>query len=87
VDYVRTVLEIIPRSMFHTLGQIVDSQTSKLAATPTRFERERLKEHARRGSQGGALTRACRYAQLDERHMLARLTHDISVFAEVRAGR
>lgn len=66
VAYVRNVLEIIPRSMFSTLNEVIEYQTSRLQQMPTRFEREKIRE----------------YAQLEERHGLARATHAISVFAE-----
>ena len=99
----RTVLEIIPRSMFVTLNQIVEFQTSRLAPVPTRFEREKMKEcvlcrlfHCVLNvwlclAVCASLTtppplksviRVYSFAQVDERHLLAKLTHDVSVFAE-----
>eukprot|EP00698_Gefionella_okellyi_P008153 TRINITY_DN2008_c0_g1_i2.p1 TRINITY_DN2008_c0_g1~~TRINITY_DN2008_c0_g1_i2.p1 ORF type:complete len:1001 (+),score=260.72 TRINITY_DN2008_c0_g1_i2:451-3453(+) len=66
VGFVRSVLEIIPRSMFYTLNEVINYQTTSLTPVPTRFEREKIRE----------------VAQLEERHGLAKATHAISVFAE-----
>ncbi|CAB4023119.1 WASH complex subunit strumpellin, partial [Paramuricea clavata] len=66
VNYVRKVLQIIPESMFGLLAQIIQILSNKMKEVPTRLEKEKLRE----------------YAQLDERYMVARLTHSISVFTE-----
>ncbi|XP_046858069.1 WASH complex subunit 5-like [Xenia sp. Carnegie-2017] len=66
VSYVRKVLQIIPESMFELLAQIIWILSNKMKEVPTRLEKEKLRE----------------YAQLDERYMVARLTHSISVFTE-----
>jgi len=44
VLFVRMVLQIIPKSMFEVLNEIVEIQTSRLQEVPTRLEKERLKE-------------------------------------------
>ena len=66
VAYVRTVLQIIPQTLFGLLAQIVEIQTNKLKELPTRLEKDKLRE----------------YAQLDDRFEVAKLTHSISVFSE-----
>lgn len=66
VAYVRKVLQIIPRTMFGLLAQIVQIQTKVIKELPTRLEKDKMKE----------------YAQLDARYQVAKLTHSISVFTE-----
>ncbi|MDP2434754.1 MAG: WASH complex subunit 5, partial [archaeon] len=66
VAFVRRVLEIIPRSMFSILSQIIDLQTTKLRELPTRVDKSELRD----------------LAQLEQRYHLAKLTHDVSVFTE-----
>lgn len=66
VEFVRTVLGIIPVSVFHILGQIVSLQTNKMQPIPIRLEAKDLKD----------------YAQLDARFELAKLTHEVSIFTE-----
>ena len=51
VDFMRRVLDIIPRSVFEILSRIVQVQTSQLKSLPVKFESQYLKD----------------YAQLDER--------------------
>lgn len=63
VDFVRTVIEIVPISIFQVLAQIIQLRTSVLKELPNRIERAKLKQ----------------YAQLDERYQLAKLTKEISV--------
>lgn len=45
VSYVRRVLEIVPRSMFLILKQIIDMQTNNIVELPTKVEKERLREY------------------------------------------
>eukprot|EP01104_Vermistella_antarctica_P006079 TRINITY_DN16810_c0_g1_i1.p1 TRINITY_DN16810_c0_g1~~TRINITY_DN16810_c0_g1_i1.p1 ORF type:complete len:1181 (+),score=374.81 TRINITY_DN16810_c0_g1_i1:155-3697(+) len=66
VIFVRKVLEVIPRSMFDVLSDIITLQTSHLKVLPTKLEKDKLKE----------------YAQLDQRYKLAKATHAVSVFTE-----
>jgi len=66
VEFVRRVLQIIPKSMFEVLNEIVDIQTSRLQEVPTRLEKDRLQI----------------FAQLNERYALARRTYSISVYTE-----
>lgn len=66
VEFVRVVLEIIPISVFHILGQIVHLQTKKMTPIPIRLEAKDLKD----------------FAQLDVRCELAKLTHQVSIFTE-----
>lgn len=66
VSYVRKVLHIIPETMFGLLAQIIELQTNVIKEVPTRLMKDQLKV----------------YAQLDERHEVAKLTHSISVFTE-----
>lgn len=66
VAYVRTVLHVIPETMFGLMAKIVHLQTHVIKELPTRLEKERLKD----------------YAQLDDRREVARLTHDVSVLTE-----
>ncbi|XP_077547549.1 WASH complex subunit strump isoform X4 [Haemaphysalis longicornis] len=66
VQYVRRVLHIIPETMFGLLARIVQLQTSAVRELPTRLMKDQLRS----------------YAQLEQRHEVARLTHSISVFTE-----
>mmetsp|Transcript_48746 Transcript_48746/g.137173 ORF Transcript_48746/g.137173 Transcript_48746/m.137173 type:complete len:1158 (+) Transcript_48746:260-3733(+) len=66
VDFMRRLLDVIPRSVFMILSQIVEVQTHRLKALPVKFESHYLKE----------------YAQLDERYHLALLTNKASNFTE-----
>jgi hypothetical protein len=66
VNYVRTVLQIIPRTMFETLEKIIYMQTKTIKEVPTRLDKDKLKE----------------FAQLEERYTVSQLTYQISVFTE-----
>lgn len=66
VSFVRDVLDVIPRSVFRVLDDIIAIQTHKLAPLPVKFETVYLTD----------------YAQLPERYQLARLTNQVSVFTE-----
>lgn len=66
VAYVRTVLHVIPETMFGLMAKIVHLQTHVIKELPTRLEKERLKD----------------FAQLDDRREVARLTHAVSVLTE-----
>lgn len=66
IDYVRKVVQIIPKSIFEILAQIIHLQTNVIRELPTKVEKEKLKE----------------YAQLDHRFMVSKLTYSISVFTE-----
>lgn len=66
VAYVRKVLQIIPKSMFTLLAEIISIQTNKLKEVPTLLNKEQLKE----------------YAQLDQRYEIAKLTYSISLYTE-----
>ena len=66
VEWVRSVLEVIPVSVFSTLNQIVAIQTNRMVPIPTRLEAKDLKD----------------FAQLDMRYDMAKLTHEISRFTE-----
>jgi WASH complex subunit strumpellin len=44
VAFVRKVLEIVPRSMFEVLAQIIDLQTTKLRELPSRLDKDKLHE-------------------------------------------
>ena len=66
VSYVRKVLQIIPKSMFNLLAEIITIQTSKLKEVPTLLDKEKLKD----------------FAQLDSRYEIAKLTYAISLYTE-----
>jgi WASH complex subunit strumpellin len=66
VSYVRKVLQIIPKSMFNLLAEIISIQTNKLKEVPTLLNKENLKE----------------FAQLDQRYEIAKLTYSISLYTE-----
>ena len=59
MQYVRRVLEIIPKTVFRVLAQIIDLQTHKLATLPIKVETTKLQD----------------YAQLELRYELARMTY------------
>lgn len=46
VAYVRTVLHVIPETMFGLMAKIVQLQTHVIKEVPTRLEKERLKDFA-----------------------------------------
>jgi len=64
VDFVRTVLAIIPEMMFKILGEIIQIQTEQFKEMPPRVEKDTVEE----------------YAQLPVRGLLVKLTHKISLF-------
>lgn len=66
VSYVRKVLEIIPISVFVTLGEIVELLTHRLKPIPTKVERKYIKD----------------FTQLDERYTLAKSTNQVSVYTQ-----
>lgn len=66
VDLLREVLEIIPKSVFRNLTEIVQIQTHRIKPIPIKVEAIYLKD----------------YAQLDERYLMAKLTHRVSIFTE-----
>ncbi|XP_064486870.1 WASH complex subunit 5-like isoform X2 [Ornithodoros turicata] len=66
VAYVRKVLHIIPETMFGLLARIIELQTNCIKELPSRLMKDQLKT----------------YAQLEQRHEVAKLTHSISVFTE-----
>lgn len=66
IDYVRKVIQIIPKTIFEILAQIIDLQVGVMKELPTKVEKDRLKD----------------YAQLDERFQVSKLTYSISVFTE-----
>lgn len=66
VAFVRRVLEIIPKSMFAILSEIIDIQTNKLRELPTRVDKTEYRA----------------LAQLEQRAHLSKLTHDVAVFTE-----
>ncbi|PRP74057.1 hypothetical protein PROFUN_08681 [Planoprotostelium fungivorum] len=66
VAFVRKVLEIVPKSMFEILAQIIDLQTTKIKEIPTRIDRDKLFE----------------FAQLDHRYALSKASHSVSVFTQ-----
>ena len=66
VGFVRRVMEIIPRSVFKILTNIVNIKERHLKQLPTKIEIDETKS----------------YAQLDERYELAKLTHQVSIFTE-----
>jgi len=66
VAYVRHVLDVIPKSVFAILDELIQLQTHALQAVPTKLERKYLKD----------------VAQLDHRFTLAKATHQVSVFTQ-----
>lgn len=66
VNFVRKVLDIIPRSMFEKMRAIVQIQTTRLLELPSRVEKETLLE----------------VAAAPARFELASLTNDVAVFTQ-----
>lgn len=66
VNYVRKVIQIIPKTMFEILERIIKIQTESMKELPTRLDKDKIRE----------------YAQLDERYIVAKNTYSISVFTE-----
>ncbi|XP_044738759.1 WASH complex subunit 5 [Chrysoperla carnea] len=66
VLYVKTVLQIIPETMFGIMARIINLQTNEIKELPTRLDKDKMKD----------------YAQYDERFEVAKLTHSIFVFTE-----
>ena len=66
IAYVRSVLAIVPASVFQLLDGIINLQNEQLKTLPTKLERKFLLD----------------YAQLDIRFNLSQLTHQISVFTQ-----
>jgi len=66
VAYVRNVLDIIPKTVFEILKQVIRLQTSEIPELSAKIEKERIRE----------------FAQFDNRYKLAELTYQISVFTE-----
>ena len=66
VAYVRNVLEVIPKTVFETLNQIIQLQTRTIPELAAKIEKEHIRD----------------FAQFDERHKLAQLTYQVSVFTE-----
>jgi len=64
INYVRSVLEIVPISVFKILDKITEINTTKLTSLQAKIERKYLKDAA----------------QLYERYSLAKLTYNVSVF-------
>jgi WASH complex subunit strumpellin len=46
VKFVRDVLEVIPKSMFTVLREIIDIQTNQLKELPTKLDKDQIKEYA-----------------------------------------
>jgi WASH complex subunit strumpellin len=66
VEFVRRVLDVIPRSIFSNLSEIIQILTNRIQTLPLKLETVRLKAAS----------------QLDHRFQLAQRTHQISVFSE-----
>lgn len=66
VAYVRSVMEIIPVSMFSILNDVIAVQTKQLHELPGRLEKECLRD----------------FAQPEERYKLAKATHRVAVFTQ-----
>ena len=66
VEFVRRVLDVIPRSIFSNLSEIIQILTNRIQMLPLKLETVRLKAAS----------------QLDHRFQLAQRTHQISVFSE-----
>ncbi|KAG0609828.1 hypothetical protein M758_7G016900 [Ceratodon purpureus] len=66
VAYVRSVMEIIPVSMFSILNDVIAVQTKQLHELPGRLEKESLRD----------------FAQPEERYKLAKATHRVAVFTQ-----
>jgi len=66
VAYVRNVLEVIPRTVFNILEQVIFLQTNRIPQLSAKVEKERIRE----------------FAQFDDRFTLAQYTYQVSVFTE-----
>ena len=66
VSYVRSVVEVVPVSMFEILNEIISVQTTELKELPTKLEKTALKD----------------YAQLTERSQLSKATYQIAIFTQ-----
>ena len=66
LSFVKQVLDVIPTTMFSTLGQIVEMNEKSLINLPPKIEVESLPE----------------YAQIDDRYKLARITFELAVVSE-----
>lgn len=66
VAYVRSVMEIIPVSMFSILNDVIAVQTKQLHELPGRLEKESLRD----------------FAQPEQRYKLAKATHRVAVFTQ-----
>lgn len=66
INYVRKVIQIIPKTIFEILERIIKIQTESINELPTRLDKDKVRE----------------YAQLDERYIVAKNTYSISVFTE-----
>eukprot|EP01125_Pyxidicula_operculata_P012814 TRINITY_DN4218_c0_g1_i3.p1 TRINITY_DN4218_c0_g1~~TRINITY_DN4218_c0_g1_i3.p1 ORF type:complete len:1114 (+),score=245.98 TRINITY_DN4218_c0_g1_i3:40-3381(+) len=66
VEFVRTVLQIIPEMMFQKLSDIINIQTNNFQEMPMRVEKEEIEM----------------YSQLNERSMLAKTTFQVTQFTE-----
>lgn len=64
VALVRRVMDVIPKTMFSILDQIIKLQTNEMKELPTQVEKEQMKD----------------YAQLNNRFKLSDLTYRVSVF-------
>ena len=66
VDFVQDVLEVIPKNVFSILNQLIELQTKQMRQLPVMLELEHISK----------------YTQLQQRYVLAKSTHKISVFTE-----
>jgi WASH complex subunit strumpellin len=66
VAFIRSILQILPQSMFDTLNRIVQIQTQNIKDLPMKIELNDLHIHAK----------------LEERYNLAKATHEVSLFTE-----
>lgn len=66
VAFVRSVLEVVPVSLFQLMGEIIQLQTRRMKEVPPKFAKDSLKD----------------YAQLELRTELARLTHSVVSFTD-----
>uniref|UniRef100_A0A0K2UPG6 Uncharacterized protein n=1 Tax=Lepeophtheirus salmonis TaxID=72036 RepID=A0A0K2UPG6_LEPSM len=66
VQFIQNVLQIIPKSIFELLIKVLEIQSVQEFDMPSRLDKDQIKS----------------YALLDERYEIAKLTHDISTFAD-----
>ncbi|XP_063699723.1 WASH complex subunit 5 [Culicoides brevitarsis] len=66
INYVRKVIQIIPKTIFEVLAKIVALQTEIIKELPSKVAKDKVKD----------------FAQLDERFLVAKLTYSVSVFTE-----